>query len=427
MSNHEIQDYVNCVCKQIRWKNHRSAIRNELQGHIADSMDDFMGQGESEGEAIKKTFEELGSPQVIGKELNEVYKPEFDKGKLFFTGLFILFFYFLECYAAAGIIEDGSWIYGGFLKIVLGVVAALLLFFNNWLDRDNLNKTAFIVYGLACLLSVMLYICPVNEKSPALNAILLVFSFPMCCWGARLKDGKMIGFGGIAIIFLIPVLISLFVQMYACAVLLTLISFFNMFFIVKFNWLNIKRKHFLYIVVFVMAIVVLAGILAVKMRKVPVNINFFFVREYISKAKMLGMGNADIAAGVQLIDYPITLLAARFGFIILLIYFLFVMMLIREMIKTYKKQQSFLGKSIIAVIIFDWGMEILLSIVINLGIPLAKGISVPLLDYDWDIVVRILQLGLVLTLDCFGNYLFSDYSGSKLFVVEQGKIIIYYK
>ncbi len=128
MSNHEIQDYVNCVCKQIRWKNYRSAIRNELQGHIADSMDDFMGQGESEGEAIKKTFEELGSPQVIGKELNEVYKPEFDKGKLFFTGLFILFFYFLECYAAAGIIEDGSWIYRGFLKIVLGVVAALLLF-----------------------------------------------------------------------------------------------------------------------------------------------------------------------------------------------------------------------------------------------------------------------------------------------------------
>ena len=142
---------------------------------------------------------------------------------------------------------------------------------------------------------------------------------------------------------------------------------------------------------------------------------------------MLGMGNADIAAGVQLIDYPITLLAARFGFIILLIYFLFVMMLIREMIKTYKKQQSFLGKSIIAVIIFDWGMEILLSIVINLGIPLAKGISVPLLDYDWDIVVRILQLGLVLTLDCFGNYLFIDYSCSKLFVVEQGKVIIYYK
>ena len=50
-----------------------------------------------------------------------------------------------------------------------------------------------------------------------------------------------------------------------------------------------------------MAIVVLAGILAVKMRKVPVNINFFFVREYISKAKMLGMGN-DRYCGWRTVD-----------------------------------------------------------------------------------------------------------------------------
>lgn len=153
----------------------------------------------------------------------------------------------------------------------------------------------------------------------------------------------------------------------------------------------------------------------------------FFVKEIIKKSIMFGRGSSELINYNGIIDYPITLMIANYGYIILIAYFLFFTFLIFEIIKIYNRQQNFVAKLLIISVMASLIIEFVFSVLLNLGVPLAKGIAVPFLNFNFGIVIKVIQLGLVEMLDCFGNYIFSNYSDNKLFDIEEGKIIIYYK
>ena len=69
------EEYLLKVEKQIRYIFDRKAIRNELEQHLMDSMEDLMEEGMSKEEAEEMAVSFMGDPIVVGKALNEEHHP----------------------------------------------------------------------------------------------------------------------------------------------------------------------------------------------------------------------------------------------------------------------------------------------------------------------------------------------------------------
>lgn len=164
-----------------------------------------------------------------------------------------------------------------------------------------------------------------------------------------------------------------------------------------------------------------------KINNLLLNQKGFFAWEIMKNSIVCGKGSADINSYKGIIDYPLTLVTAKYGYIMLVAYAICFVFIILEIAGIYSRQQNFIAKLLIISVLVSLIMEFGFSLLLNLGIPLAKGFTVPFLDFHFGIIIKMMQIGLVLKMDCFGNYIFSNYSDHRLFDVEGGKIIIYYR
>lgn len=71
----EINDFIDKVLGHVKFSYDHENIRQELQEHIEDMMDDLCGNGISEAEAVSLAVINMGNPDDIGKELNKVHNP----------------------------------------------------------------------------------------------------------------------------------------------------------------------------------------------------------------------------------------------------------------------------------------------------------------------------------------------------------------
>lgn len=60
----QINEFLNLVCEQIKYKPIRNTIAEEL-----------IEMGQNEEEAEKNAVEQMGDAEIIGKELNKVHRP----------------------------------------------------------------------------------------------------------------------------------------------------------------------------------------------------------------------------------------------------------------------------------------------------------------------------------------------------------------
>ena len=70
LSSAEMQAYVDTVCDQIRWKQTRKAVAEELTDHLLLQKEAFLAEGLSEEEAEKRTVEEMGDGIAVGMALD---------------------------------------------------------------------------------------------------------------------------------------------------------------------------------------------------------------------------------------------------------------------------------------------------------------------------------------------------------------------
>lgn len=72
----ELQSYVDTVCNQIRWKQTRKAVAEELSDHLLLQKEAFLSEGLSEEEAEKRTVEEMGDGVQVGMALDRTHRPK---------------------------------------------------------------------------------------------------------------------------------------------------------------------------------------------------------------------------------------------------------------------------------------------------------------------------------------------------------------
>lgn len=93
----QINEFLNSVCEQIKYKPIRNTIAEELKDHIEDKKEELIEMGQNEEEAEKNAVEQMGDTEIIGKQLNKVHRPRLD-WKLLIILVVLLIFGFVISY-----------------------------------------------------------------------------------------------------------------------------------------------------------------------------------------------------------------------------------------------------------------------------------------------------------------------------------------
>lgn len=80
-------EYLQILTEQIRSKKARSAVGEEIKGHIEEQKLEFMSEGMESQEAEEAAVREMGDPVAAGNELDRIHRPKMAWGMIGLIGL----------------------------------------------------------------------------------------------------------------------------------------------------------------------------------------------------------------------------------------------------------------------------------------------------------------------------------------------------
>lgn len=195
-----MQDYLDAVAAQIRWRRARPAVIAELARHLEDQRDAFTAQGCEN--AAQLAVEEMGDPVAVGAELDRLHRPRPQWVLLALTVLVAL----------AGVVLR-IWLSAQFDPAYFGIdpVKTVLAFFlgcaallaGYFLDHTCLVRHAGKIYVLTLALTLLLLLFGPRSTGVAYGARYITLCFPViyaawvCGCRGRGAKGLALAVGGI--------------------------------------------------------------------------------------------------------------------------------------------------------------------------------------------------------------------------------------
>lgn len=140
MNANHIEKFLNEICNKIKYKPIRSNIKKELYEHILISKNEYINNGLTEEQAEKKTLENLGTPDIISAEFNDIYKRKIDfKLIVSFLGLVLLNIFLLVTLFTQQNISVFSFKLN-MVYIFIGTLFSFIMFFINYQYLLKYNK-----------------------------------------------------------------------------------------------------------------------------------------------------------------------------------------------------------------------------------------------------------------------------------------------
>lgn len=255
-----MEEYLNNLLDQIRCKKAHAAIREELESHISDQIEDNMKAGMTREEAEKAAVCDMGDPVTTGISLDQIHRPKMARQMIVLMAV-IMF---------AGVLIH--WMMGAPVACMQTISGFCLMFFICHLDYTRIAAIAKVIAAGIILVGIYALFFGVRFGGNILVASLLwlrisMFSFLMLyvpVYGAILYSYYGEGYKGLvkAALWAVPPLfialmmpsLTLFLILSVCMISLLVLA------VVK-KWFQVKQKR----VVIRAAILVLAitGILQI--------------------------------------------------------------------------------------------------------------------------------------------------------------------
>ena len=255
-----MEEYLNNLLDQIRCKKAHAAIREELESHISDQIEDNMKAGMTREEAEKAAVCDMGDPVTTGISLDQIHRPKMARQMIVLMAV-IMF---------AGVLIH--WMMGAPVACMQTISGFCLMFFICHLDYTRIAAIAKVIAAGIILVGIYALFFGVRFGGNILVASLLwlrilMFSFLMLyvpVYGAILYSYYGEGYKGLvkAALWAVPPLfialmmpsLTLFLILSVCMVSLMVLA-------VGKKWFQVKQKR----VVIGAAILVLAitGILQI--------------------------------------------------------------------------------------------------------------------------------------------------------------------
>ena len=131
----QIKDFLESVCKEIKYKPIRKEIGQELENHVEEAKEDYIHKGESEAVAMDKAIADMGDAEILGKTLNKIHRPRLDY-KLLILFLILLCFTFLVAgiKTSSHVFSEGEGPF--FIKtitfLIIGFMLGLVVYFMDY-------------------------------------------------------------------------------------------------------------------------------------------------------------------------------------------------------------------------------------------------------------------------------------------------------
>lgn len=87
----QIKEFLEHVCKQIRYQPIRGEVAQEIENHLKESKEQLILQGLTEEKAEQEAINQMGSAEELGKKMNQIHCPKLDWKLLLLTVTLIVF------------------------------------------------------------------------------------------------------------------------------------------------------------------------------------------------------------------------------------------------------------------------------------------------------------------------------------------------
>ena len=136
----QINDFLNDVCRQIKYKPIREEIAQEIKSHVEESKENYMEKGIQEKEAEEKAILQMGNAEEIVKKLNKIHKSKFNLSLFIIVSLLLGF----------GILVNSlNYANEYFIILILSVLVFCLIYF---FDYRKLMKYSNFIYAIPTII-----------------------------------------------------------------------------------------------------------------------------------------------------------------------------------------------------------------------------------------------------------------------------------
>lgn len=416
IDNKRINDYIDNVCNLIKNKKVHKDIKEEFLVHIEEIYEEYIEYGLSEEEAIEKAIIQMGPYELVGRDLNEVHKAMPDFTLLGFTLMFIL----IGIFTLSSLVNDaysmeiyGNLAYKTFIyAIVSGVVVYLLL----KIDYRNFKKYSMFVYKATLIVLILIGIGKSNVHggggwiqigngqvnlfsiAPFLFLISLSGIFDKWNWNGskNLINGIIIGFGP-SILFLMVNSMGNFI-IYLISVVI----------IMHISGLRLK-----YIIGIICSTGVLGGLFilkdAYKLERLGVFLNpeidpsgsGWIFNQLNSLRKASGLFGQSIGFKEEMLpsahsEFIFTYIIYSFGLIVGIVIIAMILAFIIRIGLIGANTKDTYGKLLVSGFCTLFGVQFILSILMNFGIIPVIAICTPFISYSGaQLVINIIAIGII--------------------------------
>ncbi|WP_242837246.1 FtsW/RodA/SpoVE family cell cycle protein [Alkaliphilus transvaalensis] len=432
--NNFINDYIEEVCRQIKYKAIVEDISTEIKGHIDELTEGFIEEGLSEQDAIKKAIEQMGDPIQIGKELNKTHKPVTEWSIIALIGTMVL----IGGFSLFSIAKDPASLlnlshigrsYIIHLVLGLGVASACYFFDYTKLEKYSLKMfigtIAFLLIGSGIGRSIAgtQYVVIGGVSFAVISVALPLFIISFAGIAKKWVSGNIKDLFKVAGIAFLAIFISLLSQNSLSIILLLAGGFLIIMIATIFNreFKGNRKQHLLTIFggcSFILALMTFY-IFNSPYRKArllvfinpgadPQGAGYigYLIRQIISGANLLGknenmyftyQGVTRIALPEVSTDFIFAYIVGAFGWLLGIVTILAIALAILRMVVATKKIKDNYGKHLGVAIIAIFSLQAIANILMNTGMFPTLGLSLPFISYGGtNLIVNMGLIGLFL-------------------------------
>ncbi|GBF71980.1 hypothetical protein PA598K_00210 [Paenibacillus sp. 598K] len=408
--------FLQTVCEQIRTKKAHRSVRRELEGHIADLVEELMAEGMERQEAERVAIARMGDARDIGRQLNEVHKPVIEWGLIGIVatmlglGLFYMYVAELQYFVSQSNLFAKQAVFA-----VIGLLMAAMIW---WVDYRKLQALGEPCYVIAIgLLLLLQFTSPVNGSKAYMNFSFISFNgallslFLLVISAAAMEPARewTLRTAAMQLILRLGVPSVLFIMTNTRALLVLYVAAF-------FVQVWFTRRSALQVT----ALITSSGLLALPVLFMThTSVHFYLERltaflrpddfgNYLQvnfqsvteQAGWLGHGPVAMERSLPLLESEglFMLMIHTYGWLMGIGFAALVLtFIVRAAIIASKVRDPF-GKLLIAGLVSTMGLQFVWSILMSLGWAPFAGVSMPLVSYGGtSLLLHMLAIGLILS------------------------------
>jgi cell division protein FtsW (lipid II flippase) len=409
------QTFLNEITLQIKSKEAKQFVSDELKNHLKQAELYWIKKGLSDSEAEAKAIEQMGSATKLGIEMNKLHRPRLDWWTLLLLGCTLLLG-FLPLFA---LLENGFLASTIFIqnKAVIVLLGALVAIGTMFIDYRRWQSKGWLFYGIGNLILFMIIFfsnrmingVPRIELGPLTIESLMAIPFFLLAWASFFQQ-KRLKVWQFIMLFLLPLFLLFSIPSLSTVYIYSIMVF------VMFLWSQFSRKIKLILSssAVIMALLIsvvswkylkpyqkerLLGFLAPEEYASTSGNLYIRIDELLSKAGWFGYAGQTKFLPEAHTDYVFVTFTYYFGWIFAAVLVLILSMLAGRIIFVSLKIKDSFGKLLLIGAVALYIAQLATNVAMTLGLIPLFAVSLPFMSYGlMPTVLNAMLIGIVLSI-----------------------------